>query len=136
MCLPLRKTFRRRRSGVPLTTARMRRLRFRRMARALCGLIICLLKDLGRSHPAYGAVPARRLLLLAADLTGLTGLAADHFVAITDALTLIGLGRAQPSYLGGGLADDLLVDTAHRDRVCPSTPRLTPLGATTSTGCE
>jgi hypothetical protein len=49
-------------------------------------------------------------LLLAADLAGLAGLAADHFARVADTLALVGLGLAGGADSGGHLADELLVD--------------------------
>src|SRR6187399_2573545 len=65
-----------------------------------------------RRGPLRG--PAPRVLLLAADLAGLAGLAADDLARIADALALVGLRLAHLSDPGGDVADQLLVDT--RDR--------------------
>ena len=49
-------------------------------------------------------------LLLAADLAGLAGLAADLLAGVADALALVRLGLAGRADLRGDLADELLVD--------------------------
>ena len=58
---------------------------------------------------------ARCRLLLAADLAGLAGLAADVLARVADALALVRLGLAGRADLRGDLADELLVD-ARRPR--------------------
>ena len=56
-----------------------------------------------------------RGLLLAADLAGLAGLATDDLARVTHAFALVGLGLAHRSDTGGHVADELLVDTRHRE---------------------
>jgi hypothetical protein len=51
-----------------------------------------------------------RFLLLAADLAGLAGLAADALPGVADALALVGLRLSRLPDAGGHLADELLVD--------------------------
>ena len=51
--------------------------------------------------------------LLAADLSGLAGLAADDFVLVPYALSQIGLGRTHGANLGSDLADNFLVYSRH-----------------------
>src|SRR4029077_8057095 len=64
------------------------------------------------SAPPCPGCPSRRVscLLLAADLAGLAGLAADHLAGVAHALALVGLGLAGGAHLGRHLADELLVD--------------------------
>src|SRR6202162_5746060 len=52
-------------------------------------------------------------LLLAADLAGLAGLAADDLPRVADALALVRLGLALGADAGGHVADQLLVDAHH-----------------------
>src|SRR6476620_4685772 len=54
-------------------------------------------------------------LLLAADLAGLAGLAADVLAGVARALALVGLRLAGGTDLGGDLADQLLVDADDRE---------------------
>src|SRR5258705_1493525 len=54
-------------------------------------------------------------LLLAADLAGLAGLAADLLAGVAHALALVGLRLAGRPDLGGDLADELLVDADDRE---------------------
>src|SRR5688500_17497377 len=96
MWLRLRKTASRGREPVP---SRWRRIRSWRLRRAAPRLATCVMFD----GPFWR-------LLLAADLAGLAGLAADSLAGVLHALALVGLrlaGRADP---GGDLADELLVD--------------------------
>src|SRR5690606_28537849 len=44
-------------------------------------------------------------------LSSFTGLAADHFIRITNTLALVRLRRTQLANISGNLTDDLLVDT-------------------------
>src|SRR5690349_12347427 len=55
------------------------------------------------------------VLLLAADLAGLAGLAADVLAGVAHALALVGLGLASRADLCGDLADQLLVDADDRE---------------------
>src|SRR6185503_15296244 len=96
MWLRLRNTARRGRASVP---ARWRRIRAWRLVRAAPRLATCVMT----------LFPAS-LLLLAADLAGLAGLAADVLARVADALALVRLGLARGADLGGDLADELLVD--------------------------
>ena len=57
----------------------------------------------------------RQWLLLAADLAGLAGLAADLLAGVADALALVRLRLAGRADLGGDLADELLVDADDRE---------------------
>src|SRR5439155_21758546 len=59
--------------------------------------------------------PSFNPLLLAADLAGLAGLAADLLPGIAHALALVGLRLARGPDAGGDLADELLVDPDHRE---------------------
>src|SRR6476661_4426997 len=91
MCFDERVTTRRGRSAVPDTFLRPRTCRRRR--------------DLTR--------PAVCLLFfseIAMSLTSLSDLAADVLARVAHALALVRLGLAQLADLGGGLADELLVD--------------------------
>ena len=55
------------------------------------------------------------VLLLAADLAGLAGLAADALALVGDAFALVGLRLSELAYAGRLLADDLLVDPCHAE---------------------
>src|SRR5919112_6754991 len=91
MCFEERVTTRRGRSAVPATFLRPRTCRRRR--------------DLTR--------PAVCLLFfseIAMSLTCLSDLATDVLTRVANALALVRLGLAQLADLGGGLADQLLVD--------------------------
>src|SRR5262245_52496748 len=57
----------------------------------------------------------RSALLLAADLAGLAGLAADVLALVADTLALVRLGLARRADLRGNLADELLVDADDRE---------------------
>src|SRR6185503_12661485 len=54
-------------------------------------------------------------LLLAADLAGLAGLAADLLACVADTLALVWLGLARRADARGDLADELLVDAEDRE---------------------
>src|SRR3990172_7156442 len=101
MCLRLRKTARRGRSVIRSMWRRIRSWRLCRAALRLATVVI--VSNLGRSSS-----------LLAADLAGLAGLAADPLAGVLDALALVRLGLAGGPDLGGHLADQLLVDAHDR----------------------
>src|SRR5215207_7864693 len=144
MWLRLRNTARRGRSCVPARWRRIRSWRLRRAAPRLATCVIVLVPRLsdrlaekamaslapsrphartlqcarfGRSTPPHPDSPSRRSisLLLAADLAGLAGLAADVLARVADALALVRLGLARRADLGGNLADELLVDAEDRE---------------------
>src|SRR5512141_2047822 len=98
MCLRLRKTARRGRAGSPSTRRRIRSWRLTRAAPRLAIVVI------GRWSSAA------RGLLLAADLAGLAGLAADLLAGVANALALVRLGLAARPDARRDLADQLLVD--------------------------
>src|SRR3954451_802429 len=100
MWLRLRKTARRGRSTVPVNRRRIRSWRLRRAAPRLPTCVIVF-------------VPLSAWLLLAADLAGLAGLAADLLPGVPDALALVRLGLACGADLGRDLAHELLVDPDH-----------------------
>src|SRR6188768_2105494 len=103
MWLRLRNTARRGRSCVPARWRRIRSWRLRRAAPRLATCVIVL-------------VPRRsQSLLLAADLAGLAGLAADVLARVFDALALVRLGLARRADLRGNLPDQLLVDPEDRE---------------------
>src|SRR3712207_1525537 len=79
-----------------------RRIRSWRLRRAAPRLATCVMLR----------VP--RFLLLAADLAGLAGLAADALPGVLDALALVRLGLARRPDPRGHLADQLLVDADDR----------------------
>src|SRR3954454_5070762 len=99
MWLRLRNTARRGRASVP---ARWRRIRAWRFVRAAPRLATCVI-----------SVFLGQWLLLAADLAGLAGLAADVLAGVAHALALVWLGLAGRTDLGRDLADQLLVDADH-----------------------
>src|SRR5580765_224454 len=100
MWVLLRKTARRGRDSVP---SRRRRIRSWRFCRAAPRLASCVM---------LGGPSSK--LLLAADLAGLAGLAADLLAGVLHALALVGLRLAGRPDLGGDLADELLVDADDR----------------------
>src|SRR6185503_20240784 len=102
MWLRLRNTARRGRSCVPARWRRIRSWRLRRAAPRLATCVIVL-------------VPRISWLLLAADLAGLAGLAADVLARVFDALALVRLGLARRADLRGNLPDELLVDPEDRE---------------------
>src|SRR5258708_9736852 len=55
------------------------------------------------------------LLLLAAHFTGLAGFAADHFFGVLNAFPLVRLRLANPTDVGGHLADQLLIGPPHAE---------------------
>src|SRR5258705_10610356 len=97
----LRKTARRGRDSVPSRWRRIRSWRLRRAAPRLATCVIVL-------------VPSR-WLLLAADLAGLAGLAADLLAGVTHALALVGLRLPRRADLRCDLADELLADADDRE---------------------
>src|SRR6185436_14085973 len=103
MWLRLRKTARRGRTSVPARWRRMRSWRLRRAAprEATCVIVSVLQRQC--------------VLLLAADLAGLAGLAADLLAGVAHALALVGLRLAGRADLRGDLADQLLVDADDRE---------------------
>src|SRR2546421_5122054 len=90
MCLLERNTARRGRAAVPRTFLRTRRWR---RSRATC----------------------RFCISASALLRRLAGLAQHALVDVADALALVRLGLADLADVGGHLADQLLVEAAHRD---------------------
>src|ERR1041385_3052816 len=98
MWLRLRKTARRGRAASPATRRRRGSWRFWRAAPRLVVVIRSFLGVLAGG------------LLLAADLAGLAGLAADALARVADALALVPLGLAGGANPSGDLADELLVD--------------------------
>src|SRR3954447_12793403 len=104
MWFRLRKTASRGRAPSPDTRRRMRVWRLCREAARLATVVmrwfLCL--SLGG-------------LLLAADLAGLAGLAADLLAGVANALALVGLGLARRPDPRGDLPDELLVDADDRE---------------------
>src|SRR5512135_9778 len=101
MCFRLRKTARRGRAGSPSTRRRIRSWRLLRAAPRLAIVVI------------GGSSSAPRWLLLAADLAGLAGLAADVLAGVADTLALVWLGLAGRADPRRDLADEFLVDAHH-----------------------
>src|SRR5688500_3046497 len=99
MCLRLRNTARRGRAVVP---SRCSRIRLWRFSRAADRVATCVISSV-------------RSLLLAADLAGLAGLAADLLAGVAHALALVGLRLAGRANLRRDLADELLVDADDRE---------------------
>src|SRR5438045_7441467 len=95
MWLRLRNTARRGRTPEPVVCKRIRSWRLWRAALRLA--------------TATG-ISCSLVLLLAADLAGLAGLAADLLAGVANALALVRLGLAGRADPGGDLADELLVD--------------------------
>src|SRR4249920_115454 len=95
MWLRLRNTASRGRSAVPVSRSRSRSWRFWRAAVRVATWLMT-------GDPSTS--------LLAANLAGLAGLAADDLAGVADALALVRLGLARGADLGGDLADELLVD--------------------------
>src|SRR5262245_47182748 len=102
MWLLLRKTARRGRSAEPAIVRRIRSWRFCRAATREATFVIVIVPS------------SASWLLLAADLAGLAGLAADVLARVADALALVRLGLARGADLRGDLADELLVDADDR----------------------
>src|SRR6187549_3084647 len=100
MWMLLRKTARRGRDSVPSRRRRIRSWRLRRAAPRLATCVIVVLP---------------RWLLLAADLAGLAGLAADLLTRVAHALALVGLRLARRADACGDLPDELLVDPDDRE---------------------
>src|SRR5690606_34534712 len=104
MCALERNTDRRGRWAVPLTRLRMWRLRRQRF------------RSVGFSILTYPAMVYPRCT--AAELAGrLANLAEDGLLGVLDALALVGLRRPEAAHLGGGGAQELLVDAAQHDDV-------------------
>src|SRR5689334_9762244 len=102
MWLRLRKTASRGRAVSPLTRSRRRAWRLSRAAERLAVVVMrWVLGLLGGG------------LLLAADLAGLAGLAADLLARVANALALVRLGLARRADARGDLSDELLVDAEH-----------------------
>src|SRR6185436_9908348 len=102
MWLRLRKTASRGRPASPFTRSRRRAWRLCRAAERLAVTVMqCVLCVLGGG------------LLLAADLAGLAGLAADLLAGVADALALVRLGLAGRAHACCDLPDELLVDAEH-----------------------
>src|SRR5438045_5797810 len=100
MWLRLRNTARRGRTPEPVVCKRIRSWRLWRAALRLA--------------TATG-ISCSLVLLLAADLAGLAGLAADLLAGVAHALALVRLGLARRANLRGDLADELLVDAHDRE---------------------
>src|SRR5215217_880032 len=92
MCLRLRKTASRGREPTP---SRWRRIRSWRLRLAAPRLATCVMSP--------------RFLLLAADLAGLAGLAANSLPGVPNALALVWLGLAGRPDASSHLANELLV---------------------------
>src|SRR4026209_2872435 len=95
MWFRLRKIANRGRAVLPATRSRRRAWRLCRAAERLASAVIWSFF---------------RGLLLAADLAGLAGLAADLLARVADALARVRLGLAGRAHARGDLADELLVD--------------------------
>src|SRR6185436_20264663 len=102
MWLMLRNNARRGRESVPPRWRRIRSWRLRRAAPRVATCVIAFVPSGWSSS------------LLAADLAGLAGLAADLLARVADALALVGLGLARRADGRGDLADQLLVDADDR----------------------
>src|SRR5215212_4688441 len=98
MWFRLRNTASRGRDPSPASRRRRRACRFWRAAPRLSVAVIRWILGLSGG------------LLLAADLAGLAGLAADLLAGVANALALVGLGLARRADSCGDLADELLVD--------------------------
>ena len=70
---------------------------------------------IGDASADAGARVSQWLALLTSDLAGLTGLAANDFVLVPNALAEIRLGWANGANLRSDLADHLLVVTGYHD---------------------
>src|SRR3990172_8389440 len=90
MCSKLRNTFRRGRPAVPLTLRRTRFCRRDRISLRLFGIVQPSI--LRPFDFAQGRLRSGQALT---DLTGLAGLAANHFVLVANALALVRLRRPQ-----------------------------------------
>src|SRR3954451_2923650 len=99
MWFSLRNTASRGRDESPASRRRRRVCRFWRAAPRLSVAVIRWFLGLSSGG-----------LLLAADLAGLAGLAADLLAGVADTLALVGLGLAGGSDARGDLAHQLLVD--------------------------
>src|SRR5512133_3468147 len=99
MWFRLRKTASRGRDASPARCRRRRACRFWRAAPRLNVAVIRWFLGLSSGW-----------LLLAADLAGLAGLAADLLAGVANALALVRLGLAGRPDARGDLADQLLVD--------------------------
>src|SRR5918997_2657709 len=99
MWLMLRNTARRGREPSPSSRRRIRSWRLRRAAPRLAEAVAV--------RPPERCVIVPRFLLLAADLAGLAGLAADALTGVADALALVRLGFASGAEPGGHLVDQL-----------------------------
>src|SRR5215213_8067948 len=99
MWFRLRNTASRGLAASPATRRRRRAWRFWRAAPRLTSVVIRWFLGLSLGG-----------LLLAADLAGLAGLAADLLAGVANTLALVGLGLAGRANSCGDLADELLVD--------------------------
>src|SRR5262245_54481064 len=99
MWLRLRNTASRGRAASPLARSRRRAWR---LCRAAERLAVAVIRSVLQSF--------RGGLLLAADLAGLAGLAADLLACVANALALVRLGLARRADARRDLADELLVD--------------------------
>src|SRR5687768_11600587 len=134
MCLSLRKTDRRGRSGVPKIRARVLHLRrSRRLALSFClsaivssqlggasGVFDAPVESLSYSlvlEPAVLRTAVIIVLLRACAREGLAGLDLDLFAFVTDALALVRLGLAHLADVAGELPDELLVRAGQVDLV-------------------
>src|SRR5687767_547702 len=101
MWLRLRNTARRGRASEPARVRRIRSWRLRRAAPRLATFVIVSV--------------LRSWSILAADLAGLAGLAADLLTGVVHSPASVGLDLPARAHLRGYLADQLLVDPDHRE---------------------
>src|SRR5882724_3942608 len=130
MCLRLLNTARRGRSAVPSTLRRIR-WRIRPLDSTLCfarSMFPVLFAEVDypalssqllgvRCQPSFAARSSLELRAASFELLSccLACLAANHFVAVLDALALVGIGLAERADLGRGLPHFLLVDSGDGD---------------------
>src|SRR5437762_1670291 len=112
MCLLLRKTLSRGRSGEPKSP--LRTPYWRRNKRLAFSLFLSVI-----FHRPHAIIRASLALLGACAGERLARLDLDYFAFITDALALVGLGLAHLADLGGELAHRLLVGAAYMHLVHP-----------------
>src|SRR4051794_18467409 len=109
MCLSLRKTLRRGRSGSPKMFLRVRN--WRRSRR--CALSLFLSAIIQNPRPFGPPLTKCSSLRSTRASERLAGLDLDDFAVVADALALVRLGLAHLADLGGEFADRLLVGAAH-----------------------
>src|SRR6185436_15803228 len=102
MCLALRNTTRRGRSGVPVIRLRSDRWRFLRVSSLLFLAIVLSVRLSAAASATTGG-------------SGLAGLLLDHFLGVLHALALVRLGGAQLADLGRGLAQHVPVGRGEDD---------------------